>query len=222
MFTMSKNFYSQNHLTELNQLKHMTPDQLHAYSEFSSTVLKEGTLSRKEKVIIAVAIAHAKNDPYSIYIHTRTAKAEEVSLEELAEAVFVASALEAGGAVAHSSHMQDAFDTNAPQAFYDRSNGKKLQNLNEWVPEGYKAYSDFSSAVMKAGKVSAKLKEIIAVSVAHVTECPYCIDAHTKKAEKNGATKKELSEAILVTSAVLAGGAYAHMVNLIQSYEEEK
>lgn len=219
---MSNSLYQQENLTKLNQLKHLAPEQLHAYSEFNSTVLQDGALSRKEKIIIAVAIAHAKEDAYSIYIHTRTAKAEEVSLEELAEAVFVSSALEAGGAVAHSSHMQNASDPNAPDAFYDKSNVKKLNNLKEWAPDGYKAYSDFSAAAMKEGKLSAKLKEIIAVGTAHVTECPYCIDAHTKKAEKNGATKEELSEAILVTSAVLAGGPYAHMVNLIQSYEEEK
>ena len=45
----------------------------------------------------------------------------------------------------------------------------------------------------------------------------YCIDVHTKNAVKNGATIGVL-EAVLVTSALLAGGAYAHMSNLIDSY----
>lgn len=73
---------------------------------------------------------------------------------------------------------------------------------------------------MKDGKLSAKFKEIIAVAVAHATQCPYCIDVHTKNAHKAGATSEELSEAVMVTSALLAGGAYAHMANMIESYGE--
>jgi AhpD family alkylhydroperoxidase len=73
---------------------------------------------------------------------------------------------------------------------------------------------------MKAGKLSGKFKEIIAVAVAHATQCPYCIDVHTKNAVKAGATNEELSEAVMVTSALLAGGAYAHIANMIQSYGE--
>ena len=45
---------------------------------------------------------------------------------------------------------------------------------------------------MKEGALSAKFKEIIAVAVAHATQCPYCIDVHTKNAAKAGATNEEL------------------------------
>ncbi|MGG1576324.1 carboxymuconolactone decarboxylase family protein, partial [Fictibacillus sp. NRS-1165] len=78
----------------------------------------------------------------------------------------------------------------------------------------------FSTEATKEGKLNAKLKELIAVSIAHTTECPYCIDVHTKSAQRAGSTKEELSEAILVAAALLAGGAYAHMANLIESYGE--
>jgi AhpD family alkylhydroperoxidase len=88
------------------------------------------------------------------------------------------------------------------------------------APDGFKAYSTFSAEVMNAGELNTKFKEIIAVSVAHATQCPYCIDVHTKNAEKAGAASEELSEAILVASAMLAGGAYAHIANMIQSYEK--
>ncbi|AKP48776.1 peroxiredoxin [Bacillus smithii] len=74
----------------------------------------------------------------------------------------------------------------------------------------------------QAGKLSAKLKELIAVAVAHITECPYCIDVHSKNAEKAGATKEQLSEAILVAAAVAAGGAYTHIANMIESYGAEE
>ena len=68
--------------------------------------MREGGLTKKEKEIIAVAIAHVTECPYCIDSHTRKAKAEDTSLEELVEAVFVVAGVEAGGAVTHSTHMR--------------------------------------------------------------------------------------------------------------------
>ena len=64
--------------------------------------------------------------------------------------------------------------------------------------------------VFKEGALDEKTKQIIAVAVAHVTQCPYCIKGHTKIALRKGATNEELMEAIWVASEMRAGGAYAH------------
>jgi AhpD family alkylhydroperoxidase len=218
---MTNCLYQKEHLQNLNQLKELAPDQVHAFSEFNKEILKEGALTRKEKEIIAVAIAHVTECPYCIDSHTRSAKKEGASLEELVEAVFVVTAVEAGGAVTHSTHIKNALDPDADDVLYTRSNLKKLSYVRKYGPDGFKAYTQFSAAAMKEGKLSAKFKEIIAVSVAHATQCPYCIDVHVKKAAELGATNEELSEAILVASALLAGGAYAHIANMIHSYGEE-
>lgn len=217
---MSNNYYQKENLNNLSQLKALAPDQLQAFSEFNNEVFKEGSLTKKEKEIIAVAIAHVTECPYCIDSHTRNAKKEGALLEELVEAVFVVSGVEAGGAVTHSTHMQNALNPEATDTLYNRSNLKNLRNLRISAPDGFKGYSNFSATAMKAGTLSAKFKEIIAVAVAHATLCPYCIDVHTKNANKAGATNEELSEAVLVASALLAGGAYAHMSNMIQSYGE--
>lgn len=96
---------------------------------------------------------------------------------------------------------------------------KSLRNLGKYAPERFKGYSAFSAAAMKEGKLTAKFKEIIATTAGIASQCPYCIDVHTKKVEKLGATSEEIAEAILVTSALRAGGTYAHMANLIQAYK---
>ena len=41
------------------------------------------------------------------------------------------------------------------------------------------------------GALPAKTKQLIAVAVAHVTQCLYCIQGHTKAARKHGATPEE-------------------------------
>ena len=62
------------------------------------------------------------------------------------------------------------------------------------------------------GALPAKTKQAIAVAVAHVTQCPYCIRGHTDGALKHGATAEEIMEAIWVAAEMRAGGAYAHSI----------
>jgi AhpD family alkylhydroperoxidase len=92
-------------------------------------------------------------------------------------------------------------------SFYAKTNTRHFNKLKELAPEQEQAFTEFNDAVFQEGALSKKEKEIIAVAVAHATQCPYCIDVHTKNAVKAGATNNELSEAILVTSALLAGGS---------------
>lgn len=78
------------------------------------------------------------------------------------------------------------------------------------APEAEAAFRQFSRAVFQDGALPRKTKQLIAVAVAHVTQCPYCIQGHTKGATKEGATPEEIMEAIWVAAEMRAGGAYAH------------
>ena len=71
------------------------------------------------------------------------------------------------------------------------------------------AFSAFNSFVMKEGKLSKKVKELIAVACAYNTRCPWCIEGHAKAALKAGATKEELAEAIAIAAALSAGAVMA-------------
>jgi AhpD family alkylhydroperoxidase len=46
--------------------------------------------------------------------------------------------------------------------------------------------------------------------VAHTTQCPYCIQGHTRLARRRGATDEQIMEAVWVAAEMRAGGAYAH------------
>jgi AhpD family alkylhydroperoxidase len=69
------------------------------------------------------------------------------------------------------------------------------------------------------GALPGKTKQLIAVAVAHVTQCPYCIKGHTKAALRAGASREELMEAIWVAAEMRAGGAYAHSILAIEDME---
>lgn len=89
------------------------------------------------------------------------------------------------------------------------------------APEAAFAFHDFSKAVFREGALSRKHKQLIAVAVAHVTQCPYCIRGHTKAARREGATPEELMEAIWVAAEMRAGGAYAHSLIALHALDEE-
>lgn len=80
----------------------------------------------------------------------------------------------------------------------------------ELAPEIDAAFKGFSERVFAPGALPTKMKQLIAVAVAHVTQCPYCIRGHTKAALRAGATHQELMEAIWVAVEMRAGGAFAH------------
>src|SRR5437763_7230561 len=93
---------------------------------------------------------------------------------------------------------------------YDMKNLTKLKKLGELAPEAWKAFQGFDAAAFQGGAIPLKYKELMAVAVALTTQCPYCIEIHSKKARKAGATEQELAEVTLVAAALRAGGAITH------------
>ncbi len=89
-------------------------------------------------------------------------------------------------------------------------------------PETDAAFQAFSKIVFEDGALSAKVKQIIAVAVAHATQCPYCIKGHTKAAIRHGAADEELMEAIWVATEMRAGAAYAHSALALEEMEKAR
>jgi len=78
------------------------------------------------------------------------------------------------------------------------------------APDTTEAFRDFSSVVFENRALPRKTKELIAVAVAHVTQCPYCIPVRAERAREAGASDAEIMEAIWVAAEMRTGGAYAH------------
>jgi AhpD family alkylhydroperoxidase len=96
------------------------------------------------------------------------------------------------------------------QPVYPPANAQTAERRKQLAPDIHDAFHEFSRQVFAAGALDEKTKQLIAVAVAHVTQCPYCIQGHTKAALRKGASEEELMEAIWVAAEMRAGGAYAH------------
>ena len=95
-------------------------------------------------------------------------------------------------------------------ALYPEATQELYRQRRELAPEMLAAFRAFGEKVFADGALPSKTKELIAVAVAHVTQCPYCIQGHTQAALRKGATPQEVMEAIWVASEMRAGAAYAH------------
>lgn len=102
---------------------------------------------------------------------------------------------------------------------YPQSTKDLAQRRRDLAPQIEEAFQGFSRAVFQEGALSTKTKQLIAVAVAHVTQCPYCIRGHAKAASRDGATPEEIMEAIWVAAELRAGGAYAHSLLALDAVE---
>jgi AhpD family alkylhydroperoxidase len=82
-----------------------------AFLAFNHAVEREdGVIPRKYRELIALGTAFTTQCAYCIDTHTRHARAHGASKQEIAEAAFVAAAVKAGGALAHSLLALRIFD----------------------------------------------------------------------------------------------------------------
>lgn len=103
---------------------------------------------------------------------------------------------------------------------YPETTKELAQKRRELAPEIYSAFQAFGQRVFADGALPSKTKELIAIAVAHVTQCPYCIRGHTKLALQKGATEQEIMEAIWVSAEMRAGASYAHSLLAIDAMHQ--
>jgi AhpD family alkylhydroperoxidase len=61
---------------------------------------------------------------------------------------------------------------------------------------------------------------LIALAVACTTQCPYCLDAHSRHAQTAGATRTEIAETALITAALRAGAAVTHGALALKLFDQ--
>ncbi|MFH7320852.1 arsenosugar biosynthesis-associated peroxidase-like protein [Desulfurivibrio sp. C05AmB] len=94
--------------------------------------------------------------------------------------------------------------------YYEKKDLQDFPRIAEQAPEQGRAFFDYYAKATAPGALSAREKALIALAVATVRHCPYCIDAYTNKCLSLGLTGDEMLEAIHVGAAMVAGDTLAH------------
>jgi len=105
--------------------------------------------------------------------------------------------------------------------YYDKDDAKHRMDMAKAAPPEFQAWMAFNNIVgIETGAIPLKYRELIAIAVAHATACPYCMESHVKKGKAAGASKEEVSEAILIAAALCAGAATAHGGMSMKFYDQ--
>ncbi len=95
--------------------------------------------------------------------------------------------------------------------FAESSDKHFIPDILKGAPAQSHAWLAFDKSVGETESViPAKYKELMAIAVALTTQCPYCLERHTEKAKKLGATKEEIAEAIMIAAALRSGAAMGY------------
>src|SRR5574337_1210800 len=78
------------------------------FMSYYSAVFAEGALTEREKALIALAVAHAVQCPYCIDAYTQACLEKGSNMEQMTEAVHVASAIRGGASLVHGLQMRNA------------------------------------------------------------------------------------------------------------------
>jgi AhpD family alkylhydroperoxidase len=94
--------------------------------------------------------------------------------------------------------------------YHDRDDLKLLGDMKQLAPAEFKGFVELDSIVGRDGAIPVKYRELMALAVAFTTQCPYCLDVHTRKAKRAGATREEVAETAFIAAALRAGAAVTH------------
>jgi len=197
------------------------PETAKAFGEFNKQALAAGALTVKQKELIAVGVTHITGCPYCIEAHTGKAKAEETTLEELAEVIVVAAAVNSHAAFAHGANAVVAYEGGfggEGSDLYPFRNIERGEELAASTP-GAASLTAFWEEAFKPGLLSSKEKWLIALGAALVTGDAYSIEVYTGKARDAGASLAEIAETLFVAGVLNAGAVVAHRVNTIAAFE---
>ena len=98
--------------------------------------------------------------------------------------------------------------------YYDREHLSHFPEVSKASPELGKKFFDYYSAVFAPGALTAREKSLIALSVAHAVQCPYCIDAYSKDCLQKGSDLEQMTEAVHVATAIRGGASLVHGVQM--------
>ena len=98
--------------------------------------------------------------------------------------------------------------------YYHSHDLAKFGEIGKNAPELAEKFFAWYTAVFADGALSAREKSLIALAVAHVVQCPYCIDAYSSDCLQKGADLDQMTEALHVAAAIRGGSSLVHGVQM--------
>jgi len=109
MSMLDWNGYRQQLAVRIGEIAKLSPDTIKGYQTLSAAGQKTDHLGAKTRELISLAVAVAIRCDGCITVHTKAAIDHCASREEIAEALGVATAINAGAGLVYSARVLDAY-----------------------------------------------------------------------------------------------------------------
>jgi alkylhydroperoxidase/carboxymuconolactone decarboxylase family protein len=100
-------YYKPEHLSHFSQISEGQPELAEKFFAYYGAVFADGALSMREKALIALAVSHTVQCPYCIEAYSKECLQQGSDLEQMTEAVHVATAIRGGSSLVHGMQMMD-------------------------------------------------------------------------------------------------------------------
>jgi alkylhydroperoxidase/carboxymuconolactone decarboxylase family protein len=98
-------YYKHDHLARFGDIAEGNDELARKFFDYYGSVFADGALSVREKALIALAVSHAVQCPYCIDAYSSECLKQGADLEQMTEAVHVATAIRGGASLVHGLQM---------------------------------------------------------------------------------------------------------------------
>ncbi len=104
---MKETYYNREDLGKFGDITEFQEKMGKKFFDYYGEVMKAGALTKREKALIALAVAHAIQCPYCIDAYTSDTLKLGCDEEQMMEAVHVAAAIRGGASLVHATQMMN-------------------------------------------------------------------------------------------------------------------
>lgn len=103
-------YYNEEDLDRFGEIANHSPELFEKFREWYEACQQEGALSKREKALIGLAVAVTVQCPYCIDAFTRSSLENGSNMEQMTEAMHLASAIRGGASLIHGLQSRNTHD----------------------------------------------------------------------------------------------------------------
>jgi alkylhydroperoxidase/carboxymuconolactone decarboxylase family protein len=104
---MSGSYFQKEHLKKFGEITDFQEELGKKFFNYYTSVFEEGALTKREKCLIALAVAHTIQCPYCIDAYSHDSLKNGADEEQMMEAVHVSAAIRSGASLVNSVQMME-------------------------------------------------------------------------------------------------------------------
>ena len=95
-----------------------------------------------------------------------------------------------------------------------------IGELRRSAPEAMKAFAEMGQAALAPGALDAKTKELMALAISVAVRCAPCLTYHASAAQRHGATREEVAEAMSLALYMGAGPSAMYAAQALEAFDQ--